>query len=251
MECGCDIARIDDPTLDAVYIVLPDGLHFEWTLKALAKGKHVLLEKPAVSSSTEAELLFKSPLLTAATEGGGGPPCCSRPRGIPLPISAWMAVLFDLGTYAFSTLRRILRAEPEASSAMPRSVTLPLTCATRGRRPGFSSLAARPPRRQQRPRVRVMHKPAPAPEAAAEANVVRAEDQECAVTCTLACNNFIPSCMWHRIDSEDEYVVRSVSGKGHVDSQMARRWTKKESKKIYTLEDAGIDQPSEPFWMSY
>jgi predicted dehydrogenase len=57
------LALLDDPSIDAVYIPLPNGLHCEWALKALAKGKHVLLEKPSVSNAAEAELLFDSPLL--------------------------------------------------------------------------------------------------------------------------------------------------------------------------------------------
>ena len=40
-------AAIDDPRVDAVVIAVPPAFHLDLTLRALAAGKHVLVEKPA------------------------------------------------------------------------------------------------------------------------------------------------------------------------------------------------------------
>lgn len=42
-----------DPTIDVVYVPLPNSLHCEWTVKAAKAGKHVLCEKPLVTTMEE------------------------------------------------------------------------------------------------------------------------------------------------------------------------------------------------------
>lgn len=56
---------LDDPEIDAVYIPLPNGLHYEWTIKAAQKKKHILCEKPLGISAKEVQKMKE-----AADENG-------------------------------------------------------------------------------------------------------------------------------------------------------------------------------------
>lgn len=46
---------LSDPTIDAIYLPMANEEHTEWALKAIAQGKHVLIEKPMALKLDEIE----------------------------------------------------------------------------------------------------------------------------------------------------------------------------------------------------
>jgi predicted dehydrogenase len=141
---------IADPDIDAIYNPLPNGLHCEWTIKALEAGKHVLCEKPFASNAAEAQQMV------AAAERSGKVvmeafhyryhPVAERMREVVTSgqlgkiqhIETWMCfplpffndirynydlaggALMDAGCYAVNMLRFLAGDEPEVVSAQAR-----------------------------------------------------------------------------------------------------------------------------------
>ena len=51
-------AFLNDEEIDVVYVALPNALHYEYALKALEHGKHVILEKPFTVHKQDAKKLI-------------------------------------------------------------------------------------------------------------------------------------------------------------------------------------------------
>ncbi len=51
-------ALLVDGEVDAIYNPLPNGLHCDWSIRAMAAGKHVLCEKPLAASADEVRTMF-------------------------------------------------------------------------------------------------------------------------------------------------------------------------------------------------
>ena len=141
-------ALIDAPDVDCIYNALPAGCHCEWTVRALEAGKHVLCEKPIASNADEAEQMARaaassdvrlveaahhlhhpalSRLRTLFETGAIGKvehlhavfcaPIWNDPSDIRFDYALGGGALMDLGCYPISSLRFLLRAEPQVVSA--------------------------------------------------------------------------------------------------------------------------------------
>jgi predicted dehydrogenase len=132
-----------DPDIDAVYVPLPNGLHFEWSVRALEAGKHVLCEKPICLRAADVTRLcaVRERMGLRIEEGFGfrnhpqwamfehlrstnaiGPVRAVHatlakqffdPKDVRNDKDAGGGGLYDLGSYAVSACNLIFRRQPE------------------------------------------------------------------------------------------------------------------------------------------
>ncbi|MFA6117641.1 MAG: Gfo/Idh/MocA family oxidoreductase [Sphingomonas sp.] len=135
-----------DPRIQVVYIVLPNAMHAEYTIRALKAGKHVLCEKPMATSVADGEAMIAAakaadrklmiayrchyePLNLVAMRrlrsGSLGKPRIvttdmGRQSTLSDPSDAWRldmkmsggGALADMGVYGINAARYLLNEEP-------------------------------------------------------------------------------------------------------------------------------------------
>jgi predicted dehydrogenase len=135
-------AALDSGEIDAVYIVLPNDMHKEYTIRAARKGIHVLCEKPMAVTERECEAMMAATdaagvqLMVAyrlhleeanlkaveiARSGKIGIPRIFNsvfsmqvlPGNIRLDAEKGGGPLYDIGVYCLNAARYLFQAEPE------------------------------------------------------------------------------------------------------------------------------------------
>lgn len=140
----------DNPAIDVAYVVLPNSMHAEYTVRAAKAGKHVLCEKPMANSVAECQAMIDAcrsagkklmigyrmryePMTQKAIELAQSPEATgvikeiSAEAGFPIgDPNQWRlnkklaggGPLMDMGVYAINAVRYLSGREPTEVSAM-------------------------------------------------------------------------------------------------------------------------------------
>src|ERR1051325_6467675 len=106
-----------DPSVQAVYISLPNNMHHEWTLKALAAGKHVLCDKPFANTLAQAQEMYsaakKHNLLLAEAFMSRPPPLTwAIQKAVAEGAIGTLKLIRTSFVYPSNTLQRNIRFDP-------------------------------------------------------------------------------------------------------------------------------------------
>ncbi|KAI1454761.1 oxidoreductase domain-containing protein [Annulohypoxylon moriforme] len=277
---------LDNPNIDCIYIPLPNGLHYEWALRALNAGKHVLLEKPSVNNVTEAEALFENPLL----DGSRAPILLEAAHYLfhpawstfmsyvtPAEVASAKAViwvpkwkfaaddiryrydlgggaLMDLGAYTASALTHVfggVAEECEESTTQPGSYDsrCDRLFKVRYRFPGGGHGEMEGDLKAPLDRLSpdIHVVHNPIVVPSTDAGIKLPEGQEVVRTRKIKFTTFVQPTYLHSIQIDDEFTTRKIGdASGHI-----KKWTSSKTVKAYTFSEAGIDQPGESYWTTY
>lgn len=275
---------IDDPAIDAIYIALPNGLHYEWAMKSLKAGKHVLLEKPSTSNAAEATSLFRhellkqpnAPVLLEAFHPLFHPAwqlylSCLDPPNIAsahavLPVPSILfanddiryiydlagGALMDCGTYCCLFLRQMFGTEPEECiEAIPTLMQEPWDqqcdqiMLAKWRFPNGGVGSI--DANLSNP---VLNSKLPWCQAIHNEKVVLdeglSEEKEHVVVKRVVGDMLIQPVVWHRIDIIEQHTIRTIA-----DKKILKTWTTTEYKKAYKWEDFDGKKYGEDWWITY
>lgn len=265
---------------------LPNALHFEWAVKSIRAGKHVLLEKPSVSNAYEAEILFnlpelnqpKAPVLLEAFHYRFHPIWSLFMSNVTpadvvhvdtYSMIPWWFVnkdhihfnynlaggtMMGMGTYNFAALRLIFGAEPEECisadvKAFTEGVHHDCDYEFKAKFRFPNGCIGEAFSTLQGPTI--WHPSY----ARVTHRQVEVEDkslplsQKKFVTREVTLHGFIHAIFWHRLDIKESFEIRDKDT-----GRVVSKWNQKRWQKAHTAKDAGVDLAnveSETYWMSF